>query len=223
MSITYSATVRSQSRSGAAGVEVRESWQCDRARPRRTALITPVETLIATLIQTCLHPMTHVVICGARLSASPEWQYKLCRCYRAVHRRLCGRPLINAAKRLSELAGFHIVAVGTPVPRRRQERARAMCLSTLVVELHSYGVTELLMENRTRQLNQRDVRTVAGVRQRLLPRGAEFRVGHMSGAEPLLWPADIVAGAVRARQEGNLRYHEFLRDRVYEIDVHTEC
>jgi hypothetical protein len=129
----------------------------------------------------------------------------------------------NAAKRLAGLDGFHVVAVGAPVPPRRQERARAMCLTTLAVELHGYGVTELLMESRTRQLNQRDVRTVAGVRQRLLPRDAEFRVDHKSGAEPLLWAADIVAGAVRARHEGNVRYHELLRDRVYEIDVVTGC
>lgn len=100
--------------------------------------------------------------------------------------RMDTQEQVNAAKRLGELDGFHVVAVGAPVPRRRQERARAMCLSTLAVELHSYGVTELLMESRTRQLNQRDVHTVAGVRQRLLPRGVEFRVHHMSGAEPLL-------------------------------------
>lgn len=130
----------------------------------------------------------------------------------------------NAAKRLAGLDGLHLVTVGAPVPRKRQERARAMCLTTLSVELYGYGVTELLMESRTPQLDQRDVRTVAGVRQRLLPRGAEFRVDHQPGAaEPLFWSADIVAGAVRAHREGNPFFRELLRDRIYEIDVATGC
>lgn len=44
--------------------------------------------------------------------------------------------------------GFHVVAVGNPVPRRRQERARAACLTALVGELHGFGVQYLLIEVR---------------------------------------------------------------------------
>ncbi|MCS7479842.1 hypothetical protein ACFFQW_19015 [Umezawaea endophytica] len=33
-----------------------------------------------------------------------------------------------------------MVTVGTPVPRRRQEQARALCLNSLVRELHGFGV-----------------------------------------------------------------------------------
>ena len=91
----------------------------------------------------------------------------------------------NAAKKLGELDGFHVVAVGSPVPQRRQERAGAMCLKALVFELAGFGVREIVMEGRTAQLNLRDVRTVAGARYEL---GMPFRIWHVSGAvEPLLW------------------------------------
>ncbi|WP_190821081.1 hypothetical protein [Saccharopolyspora pogona] len=70
----------------------------------------------------------------------------------------------NAAKTVAELEGFHIVVAGSPVPGRRQERARALCLAELVRELHSYGVDRLLMEGRSRTLNERDVATVRGTR-----------------------------------------------------------
>ena len=32
----------------------------------------------------------------------------------------------NAVKTVAGIDGFHVVTIGTPVPRRRQERARAM-------------------------------------------------------------------------------------------------
>lgn len=38
----------------------------------------------------------------------------------------------SAVKTVAGIDGFHVVAVGTPVPRRRQERARAKCLHRLV-------------------------------------------------------------------------------------------
>jgi hypothetical protein len=44
--------------------------------------------------------------------------------------------------------GLHVVAVCTPVPRRRQERARAACLTALVAELPGSGVQHLHIEAR---------------------------------------------------------------------------
>jgi hypothetical protein len=93
----------------------------------------------------------------------------------------------------------------------------------LVVELHGFDVVELVVESRTRALNQRDVNTVIGARFRL-PKGAEFRVEHLPGAdEPILWAADVVAGAVRAAKQERPACREILADRVYEIDVATDC
>jgi hypothetical protein len=117
-----------------------------------------------------------------------------------------------AAKAVSALEGFHVVTVGAPLPSRRQERARAGRLAQLVVELHGFDVVELVVESRTRALNQRDVNTVIGARFRL-PKGAEFRVEHLPGAdEPILWAADVVAGAVRAAKQEQPACREILAD-----------
>jgi hypothetical protein len=129
----------------------------------------------------------------------------------------------TAARRLAEISGLHVVTVGSPVPHRRQERARAVCLTRLVHELHGYGVRELLMEARTGVLDKRDVNTVTGARHQF-PKGTRFRVTHQPGAaEPLFWAADIVAGAVRAHRLGTAAYWEVLTDRLYEIDLDTDC
>jgi hypothetical protein len=129
----------------------------------------------------------------------------------------------SAVKTVAGIDGFHVVTIGTPVPRRRQERARAQCLHRLVLELHGFGVGRLLVESRTHQLNMRDVATVAGTRFQL-PKGTPLRVDHRAGAaEPLFWAADIVAGAVRAHREGQGRYRALLEECVYEIEVATSC
>ncbi|SDZ41038.1 hypothetical protein SAMN05216215_107011 [Saccharopolyspora shandongensis] len=129
----------------------------------------------------------------------------------------------NAAKIVAELEGFHIVVVGTPVPRRRQERARALCLGKLVPELHSYGIDRLLMEGRSRALNERGVTTVRGARYEL-PKGAVFEIEHLPGSsEALLWAADIVAGAVRSSKEGSDNCRELLDARLYQIDLAIDC
>jgi hypothetical protein len=115
------------------------------------------------------------------------------------------------------------VTVGTPVPQRRQERARAACLTRLVVELHGLGVGRLLMEARERELNRRDVRTVAGARY-ALPTSAVFRIDHEFAVnEPLLWAADVVAGAVRSHRLGVHAPRVLLDDCLYEVAIDTGC
>jgi hypothetical protein len=113
---------------------------------------------------------------------------------------------LDAVTRVADLAGFHVVAIGTPVPHRRQEKARASCLARLVIELHGCGVETLYMESRSQVLNLRDVRTVTWARC-LLSKGSGFQVKHLSGAaEPLFWVVDVVAGAVRAYRQGEHTY-----------------
>ncbi|WP_329167508.1 hypothetical protein OHB49_45575 (plasmid) [Streptomyces sp. NBC_01717] len=123
------------------------------------------------------------------------------------------------ARTVAALDGLHVVAVGAPVGPRRQERARAHCLNLLVCELHGFGVKHLFMEARDQVLNARDVATVQQARY-ALPKEAVFRLDHLPGAaEPLLWVADIVAGAVRAEKLGEPRYREILRERVIDFPV----
>ncbi|MDQ2587029.1 hypothetical protein CKY47_24195 [Saccharothrix yanglingensis] len=128
-----------------------------------------------------------------------------------------------AAERLAELDGLHVVTVGTSLPVKRQERARAACLARLVHELDSLEVRELLIESRTTELDRRDVTTVTGARH-ALPKGTRFRVEHQAGAkEPLFWAADIIAGAVRAHLMGDSVYQRMLEDRLHEVFVETKC
>ncbi|MFG3207952.1 hypothetical protein [Streptomyces sp. NPDC048192] len=123
------------------------------------------------------------------------------------------------ARAVAALDGLHVVAVGAPVRPRRQERARAHCLNLLVCELHGFGVEHLFMEARDPVLNARDVATVQQARY-ALPKDAVFRLDHLPGtAEPLLWVADIVAGAVRAEKLGEPRYREILGERVIDFPV----
>ncbi len=49
----------------------------------------------------------------------------------------------DAAHRIE---GIHVVTIGAPVPRRQQERARAVCLRALVGALYGFGVRRLLIE-----------------------------------------------------------------------------
>lgn len=129
----------------------------------------------------------------------------------------------DAAQRVARVGGFHVVTVGSPVPQRRQERARAACIKALVPELHGFGVEEMLIEARAPVLNRRDVLTVQGARF-ALPKGNRFRVEHVLGSvEPLLWAADIAAGAVGANLQGERVHLELLDDRVYVLEVDTDC
>lgn len=128
-------------------------------------------------------------------------------------------------KSLVDLDGLHVVVIGSPVPLRRQERARAKCLTQLATELHGLGVDTLLLEGRDPDLDGRDARTVAAARQSVLPKGATLRVGHCLGpAEPLLWAADVLAGACRASLVGRGGEHrEALAERIYDVHVDTDC
>jgi hypothetical protein len=121
---------------------------------------------------------------------------------------------------VAELSGVHVVAVGSPVPRRGQERARAVTLRRLVFELHARGVRRMLIEARQVRLDRRDVQVVIAARYDL-PRGVKRpEVQHCAGsAEPLLWIADIVAGAVRADRQGESGYIDLLGSRVEVIAV----
>ncbi|MGC4959708.1 hypothetical protein ACLQ2P_41480 [Actinomadura citrea] len=130
----------------------------------------------------------------------------------------------RAAQAVAGIGGLHVVAVGSPVPARRQERARRKCLTELVVELHGFQVNHLCMEARQSQLNQRDVETVQHVRRFRLSKETRFRIDHVAGAsEPLLWVADVVAGACRAERLGQGAYREALGDTVMDFEVGTSC
>lgn len=152
------------------------------------------------------------------------WQLRGSRHTRKLHwNEMDAAQQHTAAKTVADLRGFHIVTIGAPVPRKRQERARAACLTRLVAELHSYEVTHLFMEGRTKALNARDIDTVRGARFGL-PKGTVFHVEHVPGKQDaLFWAADIVAGAVRAHREGVANYRRLLDECLYEVELDTDC
>ncbi|MGW7674391.1 hypothetical protein ACWGJX_46315 [Streptomyces sp. NPDC054775] len=130
----------------------------------------------------------------------------------------------EATELVARQDGLHIVSVGSPVPRRKQERARSKCLNALIFELHHFGVSRLCLEAREKELNARDIRTIATARQTVLPKGTPMRAEHIPGAtEPLLWISDIVAGAVRAQRLGDTRYTDLLSQTLMDFDVNTDC
>ncbi|MBB4933312.1 hypothetical protein F4561_004132 [Lipingzhangella halophila] len=128
----------------------------------------------------------------------------------------------HAAKMVATLEGLHIVTVGRPVPPKHQDRARAKCLQPLVAELNGYGVGTLFLEARNAKQDKWDIKTVIATRRALGK--INFNVAHLYGGnEPLLWVADIVAGAVQASRRGYPAYRNVLDNQVYEIEIDTGC
>lgn len=109
--------------------------------------------------------------------------------HEAEPRRLAMLGVLSAAR----LVDVTVVAT-SPVQPRRQERARGTCVRQLGWELNRLGVTRLVLESRGSQ-DVADRRVLSGLQQAgWLPRSFVFT--HGSKAEPLLWMADAVAGAV---------------------------
>ncbi|SEE80346.1 hypothetical protein [Jiangella alba] len=114
----------------------------------------------------------------------------------------------SAAGLLAGLPTLAIAVVGAPVNPRRQERARRHCLGALLFELADAGVDEVCLESRNPVADRRDLDVVGGFRVRgVVP--PTLRVAHArAGDEPLLWAADIVAGAICAAEGKEPAYRE---------------
>lgn len=109
---------------------------------------------------------------------------------------------LQIASAIAELDTLHTVVVGAPVEATRPERARTLCLVRLAAELASIGVEHMLFEGRTALQNRRDMAIIAELRsRRAIP--DTFSVDCAGkGDDPMLWIADIVAGAVGASLTG---------------------
>jgi hypothetical protein len=115
---------------------------------------------------------------------------------------------------LASLPAMYVVAVRRCHSAERPVRRRAKCLATLLSELDAAGVDRLVLEARQQTQNNQDLRAVAALRsaRRLSP---AVRVEHLPGpAEPLLWTADIVAGAVGAALAGDREHVTVISDLV---------
>jgi hypothetical protein len=114
------------------------------------------------------------------------------------------------AERIRAL-GLDAVAVATtPVEPKRTERARRLCLLRLLWELGERGVPDVLIESRQRR--DKHDRHVIGYAQRAGQVANDLRYRFEPPLEePLLWLADVVAGATaRAFVEGDRTYLDVL-------------
>lgn len=125
----------------------------------------------------------------------------------------------DLAKLVTELDALHLVAVRTAV-EEHSERRRRMCLKTLLPELEQkYSVDRVALEAREKKQNDRDLDLLVRLRsgRRI---GPSLRMEHLGGpTEPLLWVADVVAGAVTAHLQGESEYLERLEGRVTLYDA----
>jgi hypothetical protein len=95
-----------------------------------------------------------------------------------------------------QVAASAVVAVATPAPARRQERARALCWQHLLWELREHQVRQVVIESRSSQ-DRYDRATWAGLRRAGIITN-EWGFTFATKTEPALWLPDAVAGAVSA-------------------------
>jgi hypothetical protein len=105
-----------------------------------------------------------------------------------------------------------IVALGSPVHRHKQERARRCCLECLLYGLEDFGVTQVWLESRRVAQDRRDRSLADSARDKGLishDLAVDFALPLQ---EPMLWLPDAVAGAVTAAQLGEPRWLLTLSD-----------
>jgi hypothetical protein len=137
----------------------------------------------------------------------------------AAARKLHWREPATGAQRqkiveqIAALGLSHIVVVRLSVTDTAR-RQRAKALEMLCVELEKVGVQELTLESRGPADDQRDLKTLAGLRSRRLVSPA-LRMWHAAGPkEPLLWIADVCAGVVSDARIGNDVHHVLLAGHI---------
>lgn len=119
---------------------------------------------------------------------------------------------------VAPLAALHLIIIRSD-PLVHSERRRAVCLSRLLTELETRGVTEVYIEAREKRQNERDLRVLAGLRAQRVIRSTLW-IDHRPGPQnPLLWVPDVVAGAAGAQQAGDPSYLDLIRDLATIIEV----
>jgi len=97
-----------------------------------------------------------------------------------------------------------------PMPRR-QERARALCVNSLVWDLHERDIKHAVFESRGEHGDRRDAATIEQARRAKWAAAAVTYGFDRADDEPLLWIADALAGAISAHlAEGDATYLEEL-------------
>jgi hypothetical protein len=119
------------------------------------------------------------------------------------------------------IAGFDIdavVVVGSPVDPKKQERARRLCMKRLLHRLDELEVSQVAIESRTESLDRRDLALIEMLRGSIGLSG-RLRVATVDPInEPMLWTADVIAGAVNASLVLTDEWLAMVEDVVQRID-----
>jgi len=108
--------------------------------------------------------------------------------------------------RMRELPHSGVVVIGSGMEPGRQERARRLCIERLLTEMTSQGIMTVVFERRQPGLDARDRVMVAALQRRhSVPAGLRAS-WQPAGSEPLLWLADIAAGAAALAHAGDDTY-----------------
>lgn len=116
----------------------------------------------------------------------------------------------TAVELIADLASLHLVVIGAPVDPRRQERARRQCMESLLFHLQAAGVAQVWLEARNAAADRRDIEAVRAARARQIIQYGLLVDHARPSEEPLLWLADVVAGAMSAAEGGDPAYRDVI-------------
>ena len=112
-----------------------------------------------------------------------------------------------------DLEAFVVVRAGSVM--ERNERRRRKCMETFAPALESVGCATLTMESRGPSDDRRDRLCFDAMRARRVLSAGGLRIEHVPGpAEPALWLADAVCGAVVAYRLGDDRWIRLIDKRA---------
>lgn len=115
---------------------------------------------------------------------------------------------------ISELPIEGFVVVRTGSEHERAERRRRKCMERLLVELVALSCHDVIVESRGKADDRRDLKLLDSMR-RSGALSAGLRMHHKPGpADPMLWIADALCGAVVQHRVGEPRYLKTLERRV---------
>ncbi|WP_325048080.1 DUF3800 domain-containing protein [Jiangella anatolica] len=123
------------------------------------------------------------------------------------HDRMPADRLV-AVRTVAQLPALHLVTIGVTLDPRRQERARRQCMEALLFHLQDAGVSRVWLETRNAAADRRDIEAVRAARARQIIQYGLLVDHARPSEEPLLWLADIVAGAVSAAEGDDRSYRD---------------
>ena len=101
---------------------------------------------------------------------------------------------VRSISALSEIKHSTTIVIGSPLPKRKQERARRKCLERLLPELESRGVETLVLESRDEEKNKKDIALLLALRTKGYV--GKIDITHKPAEkEPRLWIPDQLLGA----------------------------